>query len=54
MSLHRGATREIHPSLTVDFDHHNHDLVADGNLVLDRVDAIVGELADSNQPLFAG
>ena len=39
--------------MAVDLENNHHDLVADRNLILYRVDTIIGELADADQSLFA-
>src|ERR1035437_1989593 len=54
VALHGCLAREVDPALAVDLDHHNHDLVADRDNVLDGRDVVVGQLADPDQALFAG
>src|SRR6476659_5209841 len=49
VALHRGLAREVDPTLSVDLGHDDHDLVADGDDVLDRRDVVVGQLADANE-----
>ena len=53
MTLHGGAARQVYTTLAVDFGDHNHDLVAHGDLILDRVHAIVGKLADAYEAFLA-
>src|SRR5450759_5230888 len=54
VALHGCLAREVDPALAVDLDHHNHDLVADRDNVLDGRDVVVGQLADPDQAFLAG
>src|SRR5450759_268859 len=54
VALHGRLAREVDPALAVDLDHHNHDLVADRDNVLDGRDVVVGQLADPDQTFLAG
>src|SRR5438876_238948 len=54
VALHRGLAREVDTTLAVDLGHDDHDLVTDGDDILDGRDVVVGQLADANQALLAG
>jgi len=53
VTLHGGAARQVYTTLAVNFGDHNHDLVANGDLILDGVHTVVGKLADTYEAFLA-
>ena len=53
MALHCGSARKVDATLAVDLKDDHHDLVANSNLILNRVHTVIGELTDSDESLLA-
>src|SRR4249919_686133 len=53
VALHGRLARQVDPTLAVDFEDDDHDLVADGHDVLDGRNVVVGQLADPDEAFLA-
>jgi hypothetical protein len=53
VTLHGSSSGEVYTTLSIDLHDDHHDLIANSNFVFNRVDSVVSEFADANEPFLA-